>query len=184
MTTKDIPQQPILVIMGVSGTGKSTIAAILAERLGWDIGEGDDLHPASNVAKMAAGEPLTDDDRWPWLDLVADWITERSIAGRPGIITCSALKKSYRDRLRDPNVVFVHLSGSKEQIGRRLAARNGHFMPVSLLDSQFAALEPPTTDEQRLVVDVMRAPAEVGADIIGRLGLHHSADLVPVSQAG
>ena len=94
------------------------------------------------------------------------------------------MKKSYRDRLRDPNVVFVHLSGSKEQIGRRLAARNGHFMPVSLLDSQFAALEPPTTDEQRLVVDVMRAPAEVGADIIGRLGLHHSADLVPVSQAG
>ena len=183
MTTKDVPQQPILVIMGVSGTGKSTIAAILAERLGWEIGEGDDLHPAANVAKMAAGEALTDDDRWPWLDLVADWVSERSTAGRPGIITCSALKKSYRDRLRDPNVVFVHLSGTKEQIGRRLSARNGHFMPLSLLDSQFATLEAPGADEQRLVVDVMRPPAEVGGDIIRRLGLSDTAGSVALSLA-
>jgi len=121
-------QQPVLVVMGVSGSGKSTVAGILAGQLGWDLEEGDDLHPAANVAKMDSGQPLTDDDRWPWLDTVAAWITDHTTAGIPGIITCSALKRGYRDRMRGPNVVFVHLAGSKDQIGRRLAARSDHFM--------------------------------------------------------
>ena len=171
MTLSGNRSQPVLVIMGVSGTGKSTVAAILAGQLGWDREEGDDLHPAANVAKMAAGHPLTDEDRWPWLDVVAAWITEHTTAGLPGIITCSALKRSYRDRMRGSDVIFVYLSGSKEQIGQRLAARSDHFMPASLLDSQFATLEPPEPDETTLVVDVMRKPAEVAAEIIRRLNL-------------
>ncbi len=164
-------QQPVLVIMGVSGTGKSTIAGILAGQLGWDLEEGDDLHPPANVAKMASGAPLTDEDRWPWLAKVSGWIADHTTAGIPGIITCSALKRSYRDRMRGPSVVFVHLTASKEQIGQRLAARRDHFMPQSLLDSQFSTLEPPGDDENTLAVDVGRPPAEVAADIIGRLGL-------------
>jgi len=170
-------QQPVLVVMGVSGSGKSTVAGILAGQLGWDLEEGDDLHPAANVAKMASGQPLTDDDRWPWLDTVAAWITDHTTAGIPGIITCSALKRGYRDRMRGPNVVFVHLAGSKDQIGRRLAARSDHFMPPTLLDSQLTTLEPPGPDENTLVVDVGRRPAEEAADIIRRL------DLVPQDAA-
>jgi gluconokinase len=164
-------QQPVLVIMGVSGSGKSTIAGILAGQLGWDLEEGDDLHPPANVAKMKSGEPLTDTDRWPWLDLVAAWITDHTTAGIPGIITCSALKRSYRDRMRGPNVVFVHLAGSRDQIGERLAARTDHFMPPTLLDSQVSTLEPPGPDENTLVVDVGRKPAEVAAEVISRLNL-------------
>ena len=120
-----------LVLMGVSGCGKSTVAGVLAGRLGWDFGEGDDLHPPENVAKMAAGHPLTDDDRWPWLERVAQWIREHTDAGRPGIITCSALKRSYRDILRGDHVVFVYLHGTREQIATRLAARHGHYMPAA-----------------------------------------------------
>lgn len=102
----DSTQQPVLVIMGVSGSGKSTVAGILAGQLGWDLAEGDDLHPAANVAKMSAGIPLTDTDRWPWLDRVTEWITEHTAAGLPGIITCSALKRIYRDRMRGQHVIF------------------------------------------------------------------------------
>jgi gluconokinase len=171
MADNEVAQQPVLVIMGVSGSGKSTVAGILAGQLGWDLEEGDDLHPPANVAKMAAGIPLTDDDRWPWLDRVASWIVEHTTAGVPGIITCSALKRIYRDRMRGDNVVFVHLSGSKDEIGKRLAARNDHFMPTSLLDSQIATLEPPGPDEKTLVVDVGRKPAEEAAEIIDRLRL-------------
>lgn len=173
MTNGDEEQQPVLVIMGVSGSGKSTIAGILAGQLGWDLEEGDDLHPPANVAKMAAGQPLTDDDRWPWLAKVSAWITDHTTAGIPGIITCSALKRIYRDRMRGPGVVFVHLAGTTDQIGQRLAARSDHFMPPSLLDSQMSTLEPPGDDENTLVVDVGRRPAEVAAEIIRRL------DLVP-----
>ena len=161
----------MLVIMGVSGSGKSTVAGILAGQLGWDLEEGDDLHPPENVAKMAAGHPLTDEDRWPWLDTIASWIIEHTMAGIPGIITCSALKKIYRDRLREKNVVFVFLSGSKEQIGRRLTTRMDHFMPPSLLDSQIATLEPPTPEENSIVIDVGRTPAEEAAEVVSRLGL-------------
>ena len=164
-------QQPVLVVMGVSGSGKSTVAGILAGQLGWDLAEGDDLHPPANVAKMAAGHPLTDEDRWPWLDTVASWITEHTMAGIPGIITCSALKRTYRDVMRGPDVVFVHLAGSKEQIGQRLSSRLDHFMPPALLDTQIATLEPPGPDENVLVVDVGPPPAQLAAEIIRRLGL-------------
>jgi len=104
-------QHPVLVIMGVSGSGKSTVAGLLAGRLGWDLAEGDDLHPESNVAKMHAGQPLTDEDRWPWLESIADWIRAHTAAGNPGVVTCSALKKRYRDVLRGEGVVFVFLEG-------------------------------------------------------------------------
>lgn len=164
-------QQPVLVIMGVSGSGKSTVAAILAGQLGWDLEEGDDLHPAGNVAKMTAGIPLNDDDRWPWLDKVADWIREHTVAQVPGIITCSALKRVYRDRMRGEHVVFVHLNGSRDTIGQRMATRTDHFMPSSLLDSQIATLQPPGPDENVLVIDVGRKPAELAAEVIHRLQL-------------
>ena len=107
---------PVLVVMGVSGTGKSTVAGLLAGHLGWPMEEGDDLHPEANVDKMEQGVPLTDDDRWPWLDRIGEWIDEQGRRGEPGIITCSALKRSYRDRLRRPNVVFVHLAGTRDTI--------------------------------------------------------------------
>ncbi len=170
-------QQPVLVIMGVSGSGKSTVAGILAGQLEWDLAEGDDLHPAPNVAKMATGTPLTDEDRWPWLDQVSRWITDHTGAGRPGLITCSALKRSYRDKLAGPNVVFVHLAGSREVIGQRLNARLDHFMPASLLDSQISALEPPQPDENAVTILAGRAPAEEAAEIIRLL------DLVPAAGA-
>lgn len=181
MTHNGTAEQPVLVIMGVSGTGKSTVAGILAGQLGWDLEEGDDLHPAENVAKMAAGQPLTDEDRWPWLDQVAAWITEHTTGGTPGIITCSALKRIYRDRMRGPNVVFVHLAGSKDEIGHRLAARSEHFMPATLLDSQISTLEPPGPDENTLVVNVGGKPAEIAAEIIDRLRLtpHQGDSFVP-----
>jgi len=140
-------QQPVLVIMGVSGSGKSTVAGVLAGRLGWDLAEGDDLHPEANVAKMHSGQALTDEDRWPWLGIISGWIREHIDAGVPAIITCSALKKKYRDVLRAEGVVFVFLQGSKDKISDRLASRHGHFMPPSLLESQFEALEEPTEDE-------------------------------------
>ncbi|WP_427018443.1 gluconokinase [Pseudarthrobacter sp. P1] len=164
-------QQPVLVIMGVSGSGKSTVAGILAGQLGWDLEEGDDLHPTENVEKMAAGHPLTDEDRWPWLDTISSWIIEHTMAGIPGVITCSALKKIYRDRLREKNVVFVLLSGSKEQIGRRLTARMDHFMPPTLLDSQISTLEPPGPEENSIAIDVGRTPAEEAAEVVRKLGL-------------
>jgi gluconokinase len=163
--------QPVLVVMGVSGSGKSTVAGHLATRLGWDLQEGDDLHPAANVAKMAAGLPLTDDDRWPWLDRVAEWISAHAAAGRPGVVTCSALRRVHRDRLRGDRVVFVHLSGSKSRIAQRLATRVDHFMPPSLLDSQIAALEPPGEDENVLLIRPEGTPADIADDVIARLGL-------------
>lgn len=164
-------QQPVLVIMGVSGSGKSTVAGVLAGRLGWDLAEGDDLHPQANVDKMHSGQPLTDEDRWPWLGLIADWIRGHTESGVPGIITCSALKKKYRDVLRGENVVFVFLQGSKEKISDRLASRHGHFMPPSLLESQFDALEEPSADENHISLSVSASPAEEAQEVIDRLGL-------------
>lgn len=162
---------PVLVVMGVSGSGKSTVAGLLAERLGWDSYEGDDLHPDENVAKMAAGTPLDDDDRAPWLDTVSSWIVEHAMAGVPGVITCSALKRKYRDVLREHNVVFVYLRGSRDLLGDRMAAREGHFMPTTLLDSQVATLEPPEADERHVVVDAGRSPEDEADDVIRALGL-------------
>ncbi len=164
-------QQPVLVVMGVSGSGKSTVAGLLATRLGWDLAEGDDFHPEANVRKMASGHPLTDEDRWPWLRRVGEWITEHTDAGRPGIVTCSALKRSYRDLLRGEHVVFVHLTGDPQQIATRIAARHGHYMPASLLHSQIADLEPPGPDERSIDVDVAGTPSEIAAEVIARLGL-------------
>ncbi|MCW2811733.1 MAG: gluconokinase [Friedmanniella sp.] len=163
-------QPPVLVVMGVSGSGKSTVAGLLAGRLGWDLEEGDLLHPAENVAKMAAGHPLDDEDRRPWLDTVASWIFEHVLAGRPGVITCSALKRRYRDVLRAEGVIFVHLRGSRSQIGDRMLSRVGHFMPSTLLDSQFDSFEPLGEDERGIVVDVDQKPAALADAIIARLG--------------
>jgi gluconokinase/shikimate kinase len=164
-------QHPVLVIMGVSGSGKSTVAGLVASRLGWNLAEGDDLHPPANVAKMHSGQPLTDDDRWPWLESIADWIRAHTASGIPGVITCSALKKRYRDVLRGEGVVFVFLEGTKDRISDRLASRHGHFMPPALLASQFEALEAPTEDENFISLCVTATPAEEAQEIIDRLGL-------------
>ncbi len=160
----------VLVVMGVSGTGKSTLAALLGGHLGWVLQEGDDLHPESNVEKMEQGIPLTDEDRWPWLDRIGAWIDEQARRNEPGIVTCSALKRVYRDRLRRPNVVFVHLAGTREAIRRRMAAREGHFMPLGLLDSQLNTLEPPGPDEQVITVDLTGMPGEEVAEVLRALG--------------
>ena len=161
----------VLVVMGVSGSGKSTVAGMLAGRLGWDLEEGDDLHPASNIAKMAAGQPLTDEDRWPWLDRIAAWIQLHTASGTPGIITCSALRRVYRDRLAGPGVAFVHLDGWRDAIASRLSTRIDHFMPQSLLGSQFATLEPLEDDEDGIVVELSRSPKEEVREIMRRLRL-------------
>jgi gluconokinase len=170
----EVTAAPILVVMGVAGTGKSTVAGMLAGRLNWALEEGDDLHPAANVAKMSAGIPLNDEDRWPWLDAIAAWINNQTIRGEPGIVTCSALKRSYRDRLRGPNVIFVFLNGSREVIEARLTSRLHHFMPPGLLDSQLATLEPPGPDENVLVVNLAGTPEEEVAEVLhsleGRIG--------------
>lgn len=141
-----------VVIMGVSGCGKSSVGEGLAARIGVPYRDGDDLHPPANVEKMRAGTPLTDDDRWPWLDRVAEALATEA----PVIIGCSALRRAYRDRLRagaGGPVRFIHLSGSRDVIAGRMAARTGHFMAPSLLDSQFAALEAPGPDEA-LTIDI------------------------------
>jgi len=165
----DNTQPPILVLMGVSGCGKSTIAALLARDLGWENIEGDSLHPPANIAKMSAGHPLTDEDRWPWLAKIADWIQAQTAANKPGIVTCSALKRTYRDVLRADNVIFVYLRGSRELIASRLAARTGHFMPPALLDSQFAILEAPGPDERSVSVDVTGEPAQTELAVLQML---------------
>lgn len=169
-------KQPVIVMMGVSGSGKSTVAALLARRLGWDFEEGDSLHPEANVAKMAEGVPLDDSDRWPWLERVAGWIQAHTDAGRPGVITCSALKHSYRDLLRGSDVVFVHLITATNELAHRVEHRPGHYMPASLLDSQLATLEPLGDDERHLLVDAGHTPDEEVDEIVDRLGL------VPVPQ--
>jgi len=181
MTLQSTPIEPVLVLMGVSGCGKSTVAGLLAGQLGWDLAEGDDMHPAANIAKMSAGMPLDDADRWPWLARVAEWIRTRTTEGRPGVVTCSALKRSYRDVLRGPSVVFVYLAGSRELIARRLTARHGHFMPVALLDSQFATLEPPGPDEQAITVDITGSPASEAMRIRRTLDLRAGAPTARVT---
>lgn len=168
------PREPVvLVLMGVSGCGKSTVAALIAGRLGWAFEEGDSLHPQANVDKMAAGHALDDEDRAPWLERVADRIEARLDAGENGVITCSALKRTYRQILgrRGSAVQFVYLAGSRELIAERLATRQGHFMSSSLLDSQFADLEEPGRNERAIRVDIGPAPREIADDIIHTLHL-------------
>jgi len=163
---------PILVIMGVSGSGKSTIAEALSARLGWPFEEGDSLHPQSNLAKMHAGIPLTDADRLPWLERVAAWIDDQRSKKQPGIITCSALKRTYRQIIIGdrPEARLVYLRGSRELIAEHLAGRHGHFMPPELLQSQIDTLEEPDPSEDPLTVDLGASAAQVANEIIRLLG--------------
>ena len=155
--------------MGVSGSGKSTIGSLLAQRLGWQYAEADDFHPDANLAKMVAGDPLDDEDRRPWLANIAAWIEASASAGRPAVVSCSALKRAYRDMLRDgrPDIRLVYLDADKQTIRQRLSTRRGHFFPAALLDSQFADLEPPTDDEHPFRVPV--AVDSHSEDIVERL---------------
>jgi gluconokinase len=162
-----------LVVMGVSGSGKSTIAEHLAARLGWKYVDGDLFHPASNVAKMSAGHPLSDEDRWPWLQAIAGEIDRVCAAGNRAVVACSALKRAYRDILvhgRD-DVRIVFLDGTQALIANRLAARKGHFMPPGLLDSQFRTLEPPLPSERPITVSIEPPVEAVIDDIIRQLDL-------------
>ncbi|WP_121254232.1 gluconokinase [Nocardioides ferulae] len=161
----------VLVVMGVSGCGKSTVGEGLSERLGWPFLEGDSLHPPENVAKMESGQPLTDDDRWPWLERIADWIEERHDAGEDGVVTCSALKRSYRKVLdrRGDGVVFVFLHGERETLEARMRARTGHFMPASMLASQLETLEPPGADEPAIPVAIEQSPEEIVQQVVTAL---------------
>jgi len=157
--------------MGVSGSGKSTVAGALAESLGWTLAEGDDFHSPANIAKMRSGTPLSDADRMPWLRAIAAWILGRLDAGQSGIVTCSALKHSHRDLLSGgrPDVLFVYLKGSQGVMAEHLAGRHGHFMPASLLASQFETLEEPGPDEPVLTVDAGQPVEAIVEEIVGRL---------------
>jgi gluconokinase len=161
----------VVVVMGVSGSGKTTIATRLAEARGWAFQDGDDLHPRENVEKMKSGQSLTDDDRWPWLRRIAVRIDEWRTAGTGGVVTCSALKRAYRDVILGgrPGMVLTYLRGSRELIKQRMAARTGHFMPLALLDNQFTVLEEPAADERPIVVDVAPPPDEIVAAIARQL---------------
>ena len=158
-----------LIVMGVSGSGKSTVGEALAQRLALRFEDGDRFHPASNVAKMHAGIALTDDDRWPWLKAIADEIDRGCGAGSPAVIACSALKRAYRDVLVHGrgDVRIVYLRGDQALIARRLALRTGHFMPPGLLTSQFQTLQPPTDDERVIAVSI-DAPVEAIVDVVVR----------------
>ncbi|TLS43497.1 gluconokinase [Streptomyces montanus] len=164
------PRSPhVVVIMGVAGTGKTTVGPLLADRLGVPYAEGDGFHPETNIAKMSAGTPLTDEDRRPWLDAIGEWAHER--AGLGGVVSCSALKRSYRDRLRAsaPGLVFVQLTGDRKLIEDRMTHRQGHFMPTALLDSQFATLQPLQADEAGVAVDVSGSPEEIAERALSAL---------------
>lgn len=163
MTASSTPPPTCVVVMGVSGSGKSTIANLLADRLGWTMAEADKFHPAANIDKMTAGIPLTDVDRTPWLVAIREWVDRRGALGENTVVTCSALKRSYRDVLRQAavRVRFVHLHGTTDVVAGRLGKRSGHFMPPSLLGSQFGDLETLRTDEDGVVVDVRDTPRRI-----------------------
>lgn len=172
METKPVPDQPgsassapVAVVMGVAGSGKSVIGEALAEALGCRFIEGDRLHPPENVARMASGQPLTDAHRAGWLDAIGTQLSEVARAGGGAVAACSALKRVYRDRLRGfcPDLFFIHLAIDPETARRRVGGRKGHFMPATLVDSQFADLEPPTADEAALTLDGTRPTAELAA---------------------
>lgn len=173
-TTGGAPARPMptaIVVMGVSGCGKSTVGEAIARTLGCDFRDGDAFHPAANVEKMRSGAPLTDDDRWPWLDAISAHVAALERTGGHVVIACSALKRAYRDRLRASGAAirFVHLAGSFALIDARMKAREGHFMPASLLESQFATLEPLGADEDSVSVPIDGDPAGIAAEAIARL---------------
>lgn len=161
----------IVVVMGVSGSGKTSVAAALARQEGWILLEGDSFHPPANIAKMAAGTPLTDDDRWPWLRAIAAREDELLAAGQSAVVACSALKRVYRDILIGdrPDTLLMYLRGSKALIADRVSARKNHFMPPALLDSQFATLEEPGPDEHPIIVDIVGSKDAVVADALRKL---------------
>jgi gluconokinase len=162
-----------VVVMGVSGSGKTTLGRAIAERLQWRFQEGDELHPRANVEKMSRGEPLSDDDRRPWLDAIGEWLDDRSRAGENAVLTCSALRHSYRDRLRAgrPGLRFCHVDVPEATLRGRLEHRRGHYMPASLLPSQLATLEPLADDEPGVVVSADGDPDDVLAEALRALGL-------------
>ncbi|MBB3035952.1 gluconokinase [Hoyosella altamirensis] len=162
-----------LVVMGVAGVGKTTTAQLLAEQLGWMRAEADEFHPQTNIDKMASGTPLTDADRMPWLESIRDWISEQAAAGDDVVLTCSALKRSYRDVLRQANarVRFVFLHGPAPLIAERMQQRSGHFMPTSLLDSQFGDLEPLHPDEDGVTVDLRDTTHQIVTTALTALNL-------------
>jgi carbohydrate kinase (thermoresistant glucokinase family) len=178
----------IVVLMGVSGSGKTTVAALLAAALGCQFREGDDLHPRENVEKMRGGTPLTDADRLPWLRKIAEEIDRWRARGECGVLTCSALKRTYRDIIIGDRrgVALVYLKGSRDLIHQRMAARHEHFMPVGLLDSQFATLEEPSPDEHPIIVDIGGKPAEIANEIVRRLEdrQHESGEPAPPTTTG
>jgi gluconokinase len=161
----------VLVIMGVSGSGKSTVAEQLAKRLGWMFQEGDALHPAANIEKMRAGKPLNDEDRAPWLKIIAQWIDARLAAGEHGVVTCSALKRVYRDMIIGdrPGVQLIYLHGDRSTLEQHINARHHAFMPPTLLDSQLATLEEPGPDERVIEVDVAGTVEHTVAELLHRL---------------
>ena len=160
-----------IVVMGVSGSGKSTVGAALAQRLRVPFADADDFHPPANIAKMTAGEPLDDDDRYPWLEAIGEWLAERCTSG--GVMSCSALKRRYRDQLRRHchDTEFLHLAGTPEVIAKRQASRPGHFMPSSLLKSQFDTLEPLQPDELGTAIDVDQAIDSIVEKYVTTAGL-------------
>ena len=162
----------VVIVMGVSGSGKSTVGALLAARLRWEFADADWFHPVANVDKMHDGIALTDEDRWPWLRAIAVWIADTRRAGRHGVIACSALKRRYRDLLTGDgdDIRLVYLNGDEELIARRIAMRHEHFMPPSLLRSQFDALEAPGPDEHPIRVSIDARPGEIVARILSALG--------------
>lgn len=173
------PPLRALIVMGVAGSGKSTLAAMLAGRLGWPYRDADDFHPAANVAKMASGVPLTDADRAPWLDAIAGWIDARRAEGGHAIVACSALKRAYRDVLigRRADVGLVFLDGGREVIHARMRARADHFMPVALLDSQIATLEPPAPEENAIRLSIEEEPETMLAHALHALAPRLTSDL-------
>jgi gluconokinase len=177
----DHPATTTIVVMGVSGSGKSTVAAELVRRLGWDFAEGDDFHPAENVAKMAAGQPLADEDRWPWLRTLAGWIGEHEAAGTNAVVTCSALKRSYRDLLCEghPSVWFAHVRAAPELIQQRVDARRGHYMPPSLLGSQLETLQPLEPDEPGAQISGVDPAVQVAERVLEALSTERGLPVPP-----
>jgi gluconokinase len=170
--TRAVPGVSALVVMGVSGAGKSTVGKLIAEQLGCPFRDADSFHPKANIEKMSRGQPLTDEDRWPWLQAIAGWIAEHRAAGTTCVVTCSALKRVYRDIVthrQSADVKLVFLKGTSDLVATRLKARKGHFMPPALLKSQFDTLEEPAIDEQAIIVSIDATPEEIARHTLAQL---------------